>query len=204
MRLLIAIPCGDTVRYEFCESLTKLCQHLAEEGVDYDIKFWEGSLIYDAREGLAIFALDNQYSHILWLDSDVQFSIDTFDILNAMGKDFVTGIYRSRRCPYAVCLFDSIKNGTRVIEIPNEPFEVEACGFGCVLMTRDVLHKLRRIYGKCFTPTDAAGEDIAFCQRWIDLGFKIYANPDVKVNHITYIALKPSDATKLTEYKELI
>ena len=204
MRLLIAIPCGDTVRFEFCESLAKLCQHLADQGIDYDIKFWEGSLIYDAREGLAIYALDNQYTHILWLDSDVQFSIDTFDILYAMDKPFVTGIYRSRRSPYAICLFDSIKGGTRVIEIPNEPFEVEACGFGFVLMTREVLHKLRRIYGKCFLPTEGAGEDVAFCERWINLGEKIYANPDVRINHISYIVLTPGDATKLVEYKELI
>lgn len=204
MRILIAIPCGDTVRYEFCESLVKLCQHLAEEGYDYDIKFWEGSLIYDAREGLAIYALDNHYTHILWLDSDIQFSIDTFDILYRMGEPFVTGIYRSRRSPYAVCLFDSIKNGTRVIEIPNEPFSVEACGFGCVLMEREVLHKLRRVYGKCFLPTEGAGEDVAFCERWLELGGKIIANPDVSINHVTYVLLKPTDATKLVEYKEFI
>lgn len=204
MRLLIAIPCGDTVRYEFCESLTKLCQHLAEEGIEFDVRFWEGSLIYDAREAIAIYALDNQYSCVLWLDSDIQFSVDTFDILYAMNEPFVTGIYRSRRSPYAVCLFDSIKGGTRVIEVPNEPFPVEACGFGCVLTQREVLHKLRRIYGKCFLPTEGAGEDVAFCERWINLGGKIIANPDVKVNHITYVVLKPGDATKLIEYKELL
>ena len=204
MRLLIAIPTWDTVRYEFAESLVKLCKHLAEQGVDYEVKFWESSLIYDARDGLAITALQGNFTNVLWLDSDVQFSIDIVDILRSVNKPFVTGIYRSRRSPYSICLYSNLGAGQRVIDVPNEPFKVEACGFGCVFMSVDVIHTLRREYRTTFRPMEGFGEDLAFCKRWIDLGNEIWAVPDAKVNHISYVILKPSDATKLVEYKELI
>ena len=202
MRLLIAIPCGDTVRWEFADSLTKLCMQLNEDYIDFDVIFHEGSLVYAAREELAIAAIDNHFTHVLWLDSDMQFTRDLFNILKSVGQPFVTGVYRSRRSPYAPALFSSIKSAQRVIDIPSEPFVVEACGFGCVLMDVEVLKAVRRKFGTCFTPTYESGEDIAMCQRWNEIG-EIWCSPDAGCNHITYVPLRPSDPAKLVEYKEL-
>lgn len=204
MRLLIAIPCREMVNYEFCESLVKLCQHLSEQGTDYTVKFLEGSLVSDQREALAITALEGHFTDVLWLDSDMQFSIDIVDILKSVNKPFVTGIYRSRRSPYALCICSNLGAGQRVIDLPSEPFKVEGCGFGCVLMSIDVIHTLRREYRTCFRPLEGLSEDFSFCRRWIDLGNEIWAVPDARANHIAYVVLKPSDATKLVEYKELI
>ena len=203
MRLMIAIPCGDNVRYEFAESLSKLLMRLGEEGVDYDVKWLAGSLIYAAREDLAITAMDEGFSHVLWLDSDMSFTGDLFDILRNVNKPFVTGIYRSRRSPYAICLFEDVPNAQRVIKLPDEPFAVEACGFGCVLMETECLKKVRSHFGTCFTPSISAGEDIAFCERWRALGNEIIAVPDAKANHITYVVLRCDDPQKLVDYKEL-
>ena len=204
MRLFIAIPCGDTVRFEFAESLVKLCSHLSEQGIEYYVKFWEGSLVYDARDSLALAAIEGNYTHVLWLDSDVQFSIDIVDILLSTNQPFVTGVYRSRRSPYSICLYKSLWAGERVREVPNVPFKVEACGFGCVLMEVHVLYEIRRQYGTTFRPVEGYGEDLAFCKRWLEMGNELWANPDAKVNHVSYVLLKPSDATKLVEYKELL
>ena len=204
MRLFIAIPCGDTVRHEFADSLVKLCTHLAEQGIEYYVKFWEGSLVYDARDGLALAAIEGNYTHVLWLDSDIQFSVDIVDILLSTDQPFVTGVYRSRRSPFSICLYSSLWAGARVRELPNEPFKVEGCGFGCVLMRINVLYEIRREYGTNFRPIEGFGEDLAFCKRWLDMGREIWANPDARINHVTYVLLKPSDATKLVEYKELL
>ena len=169
MRLLIAIPCADTVRWEFAESLARLEIQLAEDGIDFDVKFLAGSLIYAARDDLAFYA---------------------------------TGIYRSRRSPYAYALFSDNERGQRVLKLEAEPFEIQSCGFGCVLMETEVIRQVRRKNGCCFLPTVGAGEDIAFCDRYIQTGGKIYAVPDAKCNHITYIPLRCDDATRLIEYKE--
>lgn len=202
MRLLIAIPCADTVRWEFADSLARLEIQLAEDGIDFDVKFLAGSLIYAARDDLAFYATNGGYTHILWLDSDMQFSRDLFNILYGVGKPFVTGIYRSRRSPYAYALFSDNERGQRVLKLEAEPFEIQSCGFGCVLMETEVIRQVRRKNGCCFLPTVGAGEDIAFCDRYIQTGGKIYAVPDAKCNHITYIPLRCDDATRLIEYKE--
>lgn len=202
MRLMIAIPCADMIRYEFAESLSKLEIQLMEDGVDFDVKWLAGSLIYSAREDLAITAVNEGFTHILWLDSDMQFSRDIFNILWSVGKPFVTGIYRSRRSPFAYALFSDIKRGQRVIELPEEPFEIEACGFGCALCEVEAFKTVRSAFHTCFLPILSAGEDIAFCERYRRTGGKIYAVPDAKCNHIAYVQLRCDDPIKLVEYKE--
>ena len=202
MRLMIAIPCGDTVRYEFAQSLSKLEIQLAEDGIDFDVKWLSGSLICSAREDLALAATDGGFTHILWLDSDMQFTRDLFNILYGVGQPFVTGIYRSRRSPYAYALYSDVERGQRVIKLEDQPFEIQACGFGCVLMETEVIRQVRRKNGICFLPTIAASEDIAFCDRWTQLGGKIYAVPDACCNHICYVPLRCDDPHHLVEYKE--
>ena len=199
---MIAIPCADTIRYEFAESLSKLEIQLAEDGIDFDVKWLAGSLIYSAREDLALAATDGGFSHILWLDSDMQFTRDLFNILYGVGKPFVTGIYRSRRSPYAYALFSDVERAQRVLKLEDEPFEIQACGFGCVLMETEVIRQVRRKNGICFTPTISAGEDIAFCDRYIQGGGKIYAVPDARCNHICYVPLRCDDPQRLIDYKE--
>lgn len=203
MRLMIAIPCGDTVRYEFCRSLANLTKHLAENGVDFEVRFHEGSLIYNAREQLTEEAI-NYFTHVLWLDSDINFSPDLYDLLSAMNKPFVTGIYRGRRGRFPLTIFKSIKTCEVVTEIPNEIFEIEACGFGCVLITTEALRRVRGAYGTCFTPTRGLGEDMAFCERWVGLGEKIYANPFVLPGHVIHIPITAKNVDKLIEFKELV
>lgn len=205
MRLLIAIPCGDMVRYEFAESLSKLEMQLAEDGIDFDVRWQAGSLIYDARDSLAITAIEEGFTHTLWLDSDMVFNRDLFNILyeaNKTGKPFVTGLYRSRRSPYALALYSKVNTGHRVIEVPNEAFEIEACGFGCVLIESEIVKEVRSRYGTCFLPDETAGEDIAFCNRCRKLGHKIYAIPEARASHISYVPLRCDDPQLLVDYME--
>lgn len=202
MRLMIAIPCADVIRYEFAESLSKLEVQLAEDGIDFDVKWLAGSLIYSAREDLALAATDGGFTHILWLDSDMQFSRDLFNILYSVGKPFVTGIYRSRKSPFAYTLCSDIERAQRVLKLEPEPFVVEGCGFGCVLMETEVIRQIRRKCGICFLPTISAGEDYAFCDRYNQLGGKIYAVPDARCNHIYSVPLRCDDPQHLVDYKE--
>ena len=73
MRLLIAIPCMDTVPVEFMKSLIRLTQKLSADGVDYTVAIESGTLVYMARDRLAGKAVNEGYSHVLWLDSDMVF-----------------------------------------------------------------------------------------------------------------------------------
>ena len=58
MKLLIAIPTYDYMHFLFVECLTKLIRRLDSEGVDYDVIYQGGTLVYVGRDRLARIAIE--------------------------------------------------------------------------------------------------------------------------------------------------
>ena len=195
MRLLIGIPTLDYVNVEFMKCLMNLIIKLKNDGVQFDLEINSGTLVYLARERIAHKAINEHYTHVLWLDSDMVFNADILDDLMFSGKDFVTGIYQARRKGYASVIFKKIsKDGVeRFEDYPNELFQIQGCGFGCVLTSVQMLSSVCLHYGTCFTPLQSLGEDIAFCKRAMDLGFKLWCEPTVICGHIGHITIYPED-----------
>ena len=71
MKVMIAVPCMDTVPAVFTECLVGL---MKPEGTV--LVTARSSLIYDARNLLAKMAIDKGFDRILWLDSDMVFGND--------------------------------------------------------------------------------------------------------------------------------
>lgn len=177
---------------EFVKSLTALACRLKDEGIDFDVAIQSGTLVYVARDKLAKKAINEGFSHVLWLDADMVFRPDLLELLTESGKPFVVGICHSRREPYASCLFKSIEPAERFTEYPQETFEVAASGMACALIETDILRKVAlQNYGSCFCPTRRLGEDLAFCQRVQACGYKIYAEPMAWIGHIGHITVYP-------------
>lgn len=193
MRLLIAIPALDYVHIEFVDCLQKLIIRLKNDGVDFEVKIISGTLVYTARDKLACHAINNGFTHVLWLDADMIFTDALLDDLMFSGKDFVTGICHSRRKPYVSCLFKDIVNVVRFEEYPKDTFQIAGCGFACVLITTEILKDVQMTYGTCFLPQKTLGEDLAFCDRARSLNYKIYAEPSVRLGHIGHVTIYPED-----------
>jgi len=103
------------------------------------------------------------------------------------------------------------------IEWPSEIFEVDAIGFGCVAIRADVFQRMKEFHEPKFQMAadavrkvlgdkseianvvqylspwfeflNAKGEDLYFCERAAEAGFKVYANPMVTCYHIADIPL---------------
>ena len=193
MKLLIGVPCVDYMHSEFVKSLTALILKLQRDGVDFTLDINPGSLIHIARDKIACKAINEGYTHVLWLDSDMVFGPDLLEDLQFCGKSFVTGICASRRPPYVSCAFtqiDDINRMTRVEEIPPMPFEVQGCGFACVLIETQILRDVMMSnHGACFLPMTSYGEDLAFCIRARRLGYSIWADPAMRPGHIAHAAV---------------
>lgn len=195
-KILIAVPCLDQVPAQFAHSLATLTSY----GIpDTQISIWFnlGSLIYTSRNEIAKRALSDEAELVMWFDSDMIFNPDTLTRMLGLidqGADMVTGIYYRRTKPYTPTIFKTMEIDdqtqeavwTEFEEIPNEPFEVAGCGFGCVLMRTEMFVAVFAKFGNMFSPIGNIGEDIAFCWRARQCGYQIIADPTIGLGHVGY------------------
>lgn len=193
-KILIAVPCMDQLPAQFAHSLATLTSYGIE---DTEISIWFnlGSLIYSSRDQIAKKALLDEADLVMWFDSDMVFNPDTLKrMLEHIdnGADMVTGVYYRRTPPFTPVAFKTMDlneegtgfEWTEFDEIPSEPFEVGACGFGCVLMKAEIIVAVFAKFGLMFTPIANSGEDIAFCWRARQCGYKILADPSIGLGHV--------------------
>ena len=188
MKLLIAIPTVDYLHFEFAQSLSNLLIRLAN--VYLEVKFLGRTLIYKARDELAWYAINRGFTHVLWLDADMVFDDSLFDELLSSGKDFVTGRYNERREPYLPCQFSKLVPMKRVGDI-QEITHIQGTGFGCVLVTTDILNKIMQDNGTCFLPMAGFSEDLAFCVRAYEAGIELWCEPKAVCGHISNTVIYP-------------
>ena len=199
MKLLIAVPALDYVHADFVKSLIKLMRHLdKKKDVQYDVDVNNGTLVYLARDKLACKAVNENYDKVLWLDADMVFEPEIFDDLMDTGKEFVCGVFVSRRPSFVSCLFkqaDDLNHLKKweIKDLPKDTFELQGCGFACVMVDTAVLRDVHRQYGTCFLPLKSYGEDIAFCLRARKLGHRLFCEPTVRIGHIGHITIYPDD-----------
>ena len=195
-KILIAVPCMDMLPAQFAHSLATLTSYGIE---DTQISVWFnlGSLIYSSRDQIAKKALLDEADLIMWFDSDMVFNPDTLQRMLKLideGNDMVTGVYYRRTPPFSPVVFETMEMNeegsgfewTEFDEIPDGLFEVGACGFGCVLMNTEIFVAVFAKFGLMFTPIANCGEDIAFCWRARQCGYKIIADPSISLGHVGY------------------
>ena len=189
MKTLIAIPCMDAVQTDFCRSLVNM-RYVGE----VQFGFTECSLIYHARTELCKMAMEAESDYVLWLDSDVVFKPDLMETLmtDIQGRDMVTAVYHMRRPPFRPVIWKTLTPGIlpghgTVVHYDDYPtdglFEVEACGFGTVLMKTGVIKDVAETFHETFGPMAGFGEDLSFCIRARSCGYKIHCDPSLQVGH---------------------
>lgn len=195
MKTLIAIPCMDQVATGFCQSLACLTK-VGECAVTHQCS----SLIYDSRNAIAKRAIQMEADYVMWFDSDMIFEPDTLQRLmkHMETKDIVSGLYCRRAGSYEPVLFSKLNVDEKgdadwdgYNDYPSEIFEVEGIGFGCVLMKVDVLLDMAAKFGDWFTPLGHFGEDLAFCIRARELGYKIWCDPTIQCGHVGHTIITP-------------
>ena len=195
MRLLIAIPTTDYIHADFVKSLVALTAELSRKKIEYTVGIQTGTLVYIARDKLACRAVNEKYTHVLWLDSDMVFNEQIVDDLMFCEKEMVCGAFVSRRQPYGACIYSSIKRNQieRIKEFGTKPFRVDGCGFACVLVTTELIQAVQLKFGTAFQPTDYYGEDLAFCWRVGQIGREIWCEPTARCGHIAHVPIWPGE-----------
>lgn len=194
-KCMIAIPCMDSVPAQFANAIATLASY-GIEGIEISLRFNLGSLIYNSRNELAKMAISEGADLMMWFDSDMVFNPDTLlRMLKIIddGADFVTGVYYRRTAPFTPVLFkdldiDENNNATwtEFEEIPEGLFEVGGCGFGCVLMRTDMAMSVFSRFNRMFSPIGEVGEDLSFCWRARQCGYKLIADPSIRLGHVAH------------------
>ncbi len=195
-RLLIAVPTTDYIHADFVKSLAKLQMELGRRGVAYTVEIQSGTLVYFARNRLANKAINEGFTRVRWIDSDMVFEPSVYADLLDVGKEMVCGAFVSRRPPYGPCVYTSIKQNDiqKVKDFGMAPFRVDGCGFALVLTSVELLQAVTQHYGTCFQPTDYYGEDLAFCWRVGQIGREIWCEPTVRPGHIAHVPVYAGQA----------
>ena len=188
MKILLGMPC---VREIPTKTVISLLQTVQKGVVDPMIV--EGSLIYDARDAIAKYAVDNGYDYVLYVDSDMVFSSDDLKRLVAHDADIVSGRYVTRRGENKNVIYKKIitrrqfpYRAPRLVtdDATTGYAPVSACGFGFCLVKTSVIKSMLKRYKSLFEPFKGVGEDIAFCLRAQKCGYEIFTDRDVVLGHI--------------------
>jgi len=188
MKILLAIPTTGRIPIQTVSSILET----VERG-KVDLLMMSGSLIYDARDSFAKYAVDNGYDFILYADSDMIFNKEDLMRLLAHNVGICSGLYVRRDGSGENVAYSKIITRRRIpyrepkliVDSTSSGFgPVSACGFGFCLVKCSVLKCMYKYYKSLFEPFKGVGEDIAFCIRAKRVGFKTFIDRDVKLGHV--------------------
>lgn len=191
-KILISIPCRDLVSVRFIECLMSLIKPC-----ECYYRFCASGLVFDARDEACSVAVNSDYTHVLFIDSDMAFEPGALVKALKHNDDVVTGLYYKRKDNHEPVLYKAIdqrrysadghvkQHGYAEIEtdLDRDYFPVEGCGFGFVLVKLDVLREVHKHHVSWFEPIPGMGEDLSFCQRLKELGIKIMCDTTIKLGH---------------------
>ena len=197
-RLKVVVPSHDTVPALFAADLAQMMTFTtsvlpSDGGTLLGLNFTIGTYIHRARQEILFQAIEEDVDYLLWLDSDMRFPEDLFVRL-LQHRTQVVGInYSMRRVPPEFVAIKHLSTGLedpsqRLITAPDSTGleEVDAVGFGAVLMRMDAINGLpspreQQWFGHEYVPErmDWIGEDVLFCKLLRESGVKLYVDHDL-------------------------
>lgn len=190
-KILIIIPC---FQYPTPECMESIFSTISTHGERYDIRvrFVVGYAVDMARNQALQLFLQSDAEYLWFVDSDIVVQEDTLKRLIESGADVTTAVYYKKSVAERKAEIYKVEDDKLVNysseEMPEELFKVQACGFGCVLLKREVVEK---VADQTDIPFDyhkenglVVSEDIWFCMILMKLGIDIYCDPLASVYHV--------------------
>jgi hypothetical protein len=207
--LIIALPQNES-KIAFFVNLMNLQGFLSKNKISYMISVEGGSNVSIVRDcclgikgndtiltnHIPPFYGEVDYRYILWIDSDIIYKPE--DVLQLMGrdKDIVAGFYKGSPKNYNASMGVSKEtgflNGMSEEDTEGEKLiELASVGLGFMLVKRGVFEKVPRPWFLTTVIDLGAGdrvvaEDVYFCWKARQYGFKVWGDPKVKVAHMKY------------------
>lgn len=183
--ILIATPTKDMVNAGFAYDLANLISWTPSAV----FSIAQGSILPNVRELLANTAIQNKATHIMFIDSDMRFPADIVKNLMKRNLDIVGANCKQRTRDEWTARKDGEFIGS---QDEKGVEEIDTIGMGATLIRIGVFEKMVEPYFSM--PWDDkekkhVGEDVYFCMKAKEAGFKIFIDHDVsqKVKHAALI-----------------
>ena len=190
-KVMIYIPSSTGFQSsKFVESLLVLLEDCSKhkDKFEFYVKIGMRATIADSRNIACEMALDCGADYLLWLDDDMVCfpKMDYFTNLIKHDKDYVAPLFFQRKKPFLPCIFKGQrhKDGIRyrhILDYKKGLIEVDATGFGCVLMKTEMLRHIKEPF---FEYRDGLGEDIYFCIKAKKAKYRLYCDTTLDMGHI--------------------
>ena|SRR3990167_2575188 len=151
---------------------------------EYDVLIKEGGALHANREQVAKLAIQLQCTHLLFVDSDMQFEKDAIIRLLEREKDIVGVHYNQRKLPLTSTV---IMDKEKKLALKETFTTCDGVGTGFLLINLDVFKKLSHPW--FFWESDSEGnismsEDFWFCKKAREAGFEIWCDLSVPIKHL--------------------
>lgn len=189
-KILIAIP---TSRYIEPDTFKSIYDLEIPDGYVTYFQYFYGYQVDQVRNLIADWVVKG-YDYLFAVDHDITFDTDTLKRLLAHNKDLVSAVYMQRKeHEKSLEIYDT--NGSRFTTPLSGLLEpISACGFGCVLVKKDVFALVgypQFKYHDALDHKDTFSEDHDFCRKAISKGFKLWADTSIVCGHIGSKVFKP-------------
>ena len=220
-KIMVCTPVHSDVSMHYCQAVLKFQQDCMLRKILVSFTIMKSSLVTQGRNLCVAEMLNHEdgYTHLLFIDSDIDFNFQTIETMLKANKDVIA-------CPYPMKSLDWDKifqekdkaQNKDQLKRPGYTFPIKLedqnhiesklgiveathAPTGCMLIKREVLEKMIKHYPELeiFQPTNINGkevkkpnfynffdtihdtetkryfgEDFGFCQRWGDMGGKVY------------------------------
>lgn len=187
MKGLICVPHTGQFPYQFVATWPQLLLQTKAVCDKLDFRLIGSSLIYEARERSAEHMIEQGYDWLFFLDSDMEPRPDTITRLLAHNVPVVSAMAFKRQQPYDPCFYPEVKYDGEKVELRTADdwteglAEVDGVGMACCLIRREVFEQTPQPW---FFPLPVLAEDLGFCKRARDTGFKVYVDTSLCCGHV--------------------
>jgi FkbM family methyltransferase len=202
--ILIGIPCNVSPEKDTLRSLWNL---RVPEGYEVKIEMFHGYNIDQIRNLIADWMVKGPFTHLFSVDSDIVVPQDALVKMLAHDKDIVSGVYVQRKDDMHIPeIYFKAPNGN-YIHYDNELLkrpelrEIAACGFGCVLVKKEVFTAMpypHFLYTSSVDHANTCSEDVYFCIKAAEKGKRIFVDTSIRCGHVGKTTFHP-DATTVQQ-----
>ena len=221
IRVVVGIPTQGFTQAESLNCLFLFAMHIGifqTQHPEFEFFFCPRGRMYVAmnRETIMQKALDLGADYVFFVDDDMIFEADIFEKLYRHKVDLVAALAFTRNPPHLAVMYKTEQGWDPIMHreyyttdwIRNYPrnklVEVDAVGFGCVLINLNTVKNMETPY---FMSSTGTGEDITFCINFKKSGGRIFMDTSTIIGHLsnpTIIDQKTSEKFNEPEMMENI